>query len=81
MNVEIVTCGKMRVGRAMSRNMFKVAETLKVFISMGSSVRASDGVGVESSAVIKSDSQDSGLREARVESWVLALDLNNSKFG
>jgi hypothetical protein len=65
----------------MSRNMFKVAETLKVFISMGSSVRASDGVGVESSAVIKSDSQDSGLREARVESWVLALDLNNSKFG
>jgi len=30
--------------------MFKVAETLKVFISMGPSVRASDGDGVGNSA-------------------------------
>jgi hypothetical protein len=34
LNVEIVACGRHRVGRASNRNMFTVAETLKAFISI-----------------------------------------------
>jgi len=34
---------------------------------------------LETRLVMKSESRDSGLCEARVESWVLSLDLNNSK--